>query len=222
MKSVAIFAVSSLLAPALVAAVPLELEKRGVKTVTEYTTVTITITYTLSPGEEFTGLPEGYIPDYVAADITGAVPEPTDVVEHDDGSDDIEPVAEPEPVEEPVEDPVDEPVEEPVQEPEPIPEPEPVPEPIQETEPQVNSGGNGETFEGDITFYVPGLGSCGFVSGPSDRIVAISKDLFDQYTPNGNPNNNPLCGKQITIDHLGQQTVCTIADRCEGCVSLNF
>jgi expansin (peptidoglycan-binding protein) len=47
--------------------------------------------------------------------------------------------------------------------------------------------------------------------------VALSHLLFDQSTPGGNPNNNPLCGRQIQINLNGASTVVTVADRCEGC-----
>ncbi|KAH8157537.1 hypothetical protein CIB48_g10708 [Xylaria polymorpha] len=51
----------------------------------------------------------------------------------------------------------------------------------------------------------------------SDSIVALSKALFDQYTPNGNPNLNSLCGRQIQINLGGNSAVVTVEDRCEGC-----
>jgi hypothetical protein len=41
--------------------------------------------------------------------------------------------------------------------------------------------------------------------------------LQDQYTPNGNPNRNSLCGRQIQINLNGASQVVTVADRCEGC-----
>lgn len=36
-------------------------------------------------------------------------------------------------------------------------------------------------------------------------------------TPNGNPNNNPLCGKQIKLTKGGETVTVTVADRCEAC-----
>ncbi|KAI0440199.1 RlpA-like double-psi beta-barrel-protein domain-containing protein-containing protein [Xylaria telfairii] len=70
---------------------------------------------------------------------------------------------------------------------------------------------------GDLTYYTPGLGACGVWNSESDSIVALSKALFDQYTPNGNPNLNSLCGRQIQINLGGKSTVVTVEDRCEGC-----
>ena len=270
MRSAVIFTVSSLLAPLLVSGVPFELEKRGRKTVTEWTTVTVTITYTVQPGEVFTGLPEGFLDKYVAADPTDDAPAPTDeadddVDDHDDSDDSDdeyvyseaegepqgppsdskapaakvddddkpEPEYEPEPAYEPEPEPEPEPKPEPKPEPQPEPQPEPESEPIVESEPepepefvpepepaQSGSGGNVKSFSGDVTHYTPSVGACGFTNGESDNIVAISGRLFDQFTPNGNPNNNPLCGKTVTINHLGKTSTFTVADRCEGCVSL--
>ncbi|KAI2642587.1 RlpA-like double-psi beta-barrel-protein domain-containing protein-containing protein [Xylaria nigripes] len=70
---------------------------------------------------------------------------------------------------------------------------------------------------GDLTYYATGLGACGVTNSESDSIVAISKDLFDQYTPNGNPNLNSLCGRQIQINLNGKSAIVTVEDRCVGC-----
>ncbi|KAI0879500.1 RlpA-like double-psi beta-barrel-protein domain-containing protein-containing protein [Hypoxylon argillaceum] len=74
-----------------------------------------------------------------------------------------------------------------------------------------------QTMSGDLTYYTPGLGACGVYSSESDAIAALSWQLFDQYTPNGNPNLNTLCGRQIQISLGGRTAVVTVADRCEGC-----
>jgi len=76
---------------------------------------------------------------------------------------------------------------------------------------------SGKTFTGEITYFTPGMGACGETSGEGDKMVAISQSLFDQYTPNGNP-NNPLCGKTLTIKGAdGAEHKATIWDRCVGC-----
>jgi hypothetical protein len=47
--------------------------------------------------------------------------------------------------------------------------------------------------------------------------------LFDQYTPNGNPNKNPLCGKTVTIQGKdGASHEATIWDRCVGCAEADL
>ncbi|KAI1821800.1 RlpA-like double-psi beta-barrel-protein domain-containing protein-containing protein [Xylaria intraflava] len=70
---------------------------------------------------------------------------------------------------------------------------------------------------GDLTYYAPGLGACGVTNSESDAIVALSWELFDKYTPNGNPNKNSLCGRQIDISLGGKTTRVTVEDRCTGC-----
>ena len=71
-------------------------------------------------------------------------------------------------------------------------------------------------FSGDGTFYAAGLGACGITNSDTDMIAAISSTYFDAYpyvvflvSPHavhahtsfsgatGNPNSNPICGKQI-------------------------
>ncbi|KAI1128068.1 RlpA-like double-psi beta-barrel-protein domain-containing protein-containing protein [Nemania abortiva] len=74
-----------------------------------------------------------------------------------------------------------------------------------------------QTMSGDLTYYTPGLGACGVYNGESDAIVALSWELFDQYTPNGNPNLNSLCGRQVQISLNGKTAVVTVEDRCQGC-----
>ena len=69
-------------------------------------------------------------------------------------------------------------------------------------------------YTGEITYYDPGMGSCGVSSGPNDMIVAVAHGIM----ANGaNPNANPLCGKTVTIDYNGKQTTATIVDTCPGC-----
>ncbi|KAH7021329.1 uncharacterized protein B0I36DRAFT_251379, partial [Microdochium trichocladiopsis] len=57
----------------------------------------------------------------------------------------------------------------------------------------------GKTYQGELTYYAPGLGACGIVSGPNDAIVSVSHILFDAASTSGNPNANPLCGRKIRI-----------------------
>ena len=70
-------------------------------------------------------------------------------------------------------------------------------------------------FYGDMTFYTPGLGSCGAYSGLNDTIVAISAAKMNS---GGNPSNNPLCFTHITITNsAGHSEDATIVDTCPGC-----
>lgn len=84
-----------------------------------------------------------------------------------------------------------------------------------------SSGDNpaaGKSFTGEMTYFTPGMGACGHESSESEKMVAISQALFDQYTPNGNPNKNPLCGQTVSISSAdGTTREATIWDRCVGC-----
>lgn len=75
----------------------------------------------------------------------------------------------------------------------------------------------GSVFSGQGTYYSTGLGACGITNVDTDYIVAISHELYDQYTPDGNPNKNTLCGKKIQASYEGKSVEVTVVDRCEGC-----
>ncbi len=49
--------------------------------------------------------------------------------------------------------------------------------------------------------------------------MALSYADFDPYTPNGNPNNNSLCGKKLRASYNGKSVDVTVVDRCTGCAS---
>ncbi|EJD47191.1 Aldo/keto reductase [Auricularia subglabra TFB-10046 SS5] len=72
---------------------------------------------------------------------------------------------------------------------------------------------------GDATNYDVGLGACGIFNVPSDFIVAVGHDFFDNYPgyTGGNPNNNPICGLTATASYQGKTISVQITDRCEAC-----
>jgi expansin (peptidoglycan-binding protein) len=77
---------------------------------------------------------------------------------------------------------------------------------------------------GELTYYAPGLGACGWTSGDGDAIVAVSHEVFDAAGGgNPNPNANPLCGKMIRVERdrgggRGNKSVdVVVVDRCVGC-----
>ncbi|KAH8904068.1 hypothetical protein BR93DRAFT_930684 [Coniochaeta sp. PMI_546] len=77
---------------------------------------------------------------------------------------------------------------------------------------------------GDLTYYAPALGACGWTSSPDDAIVAVSHDVFDAAgNGNSNPNANPLCGRSIRVTRdqgggRGNKSVdVVVVDRCVGC-----
>ncbi len=72
------------------------------------------------------------------------------------------------------------------------------------------------SFDGQATYYAPGLGACGWTNTESDYIVAVSHSLFDSFGT-GNPNKNPICGHKIKATYQGKSITVSVSDRCEGC-----
>lgn len=71
-------------------------------------------------------------------------------------------------------------------------------------------------YSGDMTYYTPGLGSCGIQSNSNEPVVALSIPMM----ANGaNPNANPKCGTKIGIwnPYTKTQHEATIVDTCYAC-----
>lgn len=68
---------------------------------------------------------------------------------------------------------------------------------------------------GRMTYYDPGLGACGIFSTAGEAIVALGHDLWTA----ANPNNDPLCGKTITINYGGQTATARVVDKCMSCTA---
>lgn len=77
---------------------------------------------------------------------------------------------------------------------------------------QARQSGNGR-----FTHYTVGLGACGWRNNNNEHVVAINSVQFDPFTPNGNPNRNTLCGRQIRATSGGKSLVLGVVDRCPGC-----
>lgn len=76
---------------------------------------------------------------------------------------------------------------------------------------------SGKTYTGDLTYYAVGMGSCGKTSTEDEKIVALSHEIMSVYD-GANPNNNPLCGRFITITGTdGNKYRAEIVDTCPGC-----
>jgi len=93
-------------------------------------------------------------------------------------------------------------------------------------QPSASSGSSpsGTTHTGDITYYAPGLGSCGVTNGPSDHIVAMAENVMvaAMDAAGTSTNDNPLCGKSITISYGGKTATATIEDTCPGCAGYSL
>ncbi|KAF4954799.1 hypothetical protein FSARC_12016 [Fusarium sarcochroum] len=79
-----------------------------------------------------------------------------------------------------------------------------------------SSGGSSASKHGEFTYYTIGLGACGgpSVAGQDEdiSIVALSHLLMGEES-----NNNPMCGKTITIKANGKTTTAVVKDKCMGC-----
>ncbi|KAI2602761.1 RlpA-like double-psi beta-barrel-protein domain-containing protein-containing protein [Hypoxylon sp. NC1633] len=64
-------------------------------------------------------------------------------------------------------------------------------------------------FDGDITYYTPGLGSCGKTNTDSDLVVALSPAQFSTVPD--------ACGKKIQISLDGKKATATVVDKCPAC-----
>ncbi|KAJ5082265.1 hypothetical protein N7532_011308 [Penicillium argentinense] len=76
---------------------------------------------------------------------------------------------------------------------------------------------NGGPYSGDLTYYNPALGSCGYTNTDSDFICAVSHVLFDAASTGSNPNENPLCGMKLRLRRDGRSVDVKVVDRCVGC-----
>src|ERR1043166_3004944 len=70
-------------------------------------------------------------------------------------------------------------------------------------------------FDGDATFFYPGLGACGKTNSSKDFIFALPAVMFDP-SPGGNPNRNRNCGRKARVTRGKKSVVVTCEDRCTG------
>ncbi|KAI0388447.1 RlpA-like double-psi beta-barrel-protein domain-containing protein-containing protein [Xylariaceae sp. FL0594] len=68
----------------------------------------------------------------------------------------------------------------------------------------------GASYDGELTYYAPGLGACGWINADSEAVVAVSPSQYDG-----------ACGKTITIRTKdGSKTAhAKVVDKCPGCAS---
>lgn len=86
---------------------------------------------------------------------------------------------------------------------------------------------NTDTFDGELTYYAPGLGACGLTSTAQDDIVSLSHLLFDaagsSSSKGGNSNENPLCERKLRARRFNEgadewrSVDLRVVDRCTGC-----
>lgn len=66
--------------------------------------------------------------------------------------------------------------------------------------------------QGDLTYFTPGLGSCGTTNTDNDPIVAAAAAMFTKVGGKAN-----LCNKKIKIHWKGITQTATITDTCPPC-----
>lgn len=81
---------------------------------------------------------------------------------------------------------------------------------------------NGGPYKGDLTYYNPALGACGYTNSDSDKICAVSHVLFDAASTGSNPNANPLCGLKLRLRRNGRSVDVKVVDRCVGCAETDL
>ncbi|KAH7029619.1 riboflavin aldehyde-forming enzyme [Microdochium trichocladiopsis] len=74
------------------------------------------------------------------------------------------------------------------------------------------------TYNGEATWYNPGLGACGKTHGANDLVAAVSAQLFTS----SNPNNDPVCGKKAKITRGNKSVTVTVVDKCPECPKANI
>ncbi|KIY49807.1 hypothetical protein FISHEDRAFT_18796, partial [Fistulina hepatica ATCC 64428] len=60
------------------------------------------------------------------------------------------------------------------------------------------------------TYYVVGLGACGWTSVSTDYVVALATEDYD---------SGSHCGDIVSITYDGTTSSATVVDECEGCSS---
>ena len=85
--------------------------------------------------------------------------------------------------------------------------------------------GNRGPYTGELTYYAPGLGACGWTNGSRDRVAAVAHTVFDAAAAGSDPNANKLCGRRVRVrraaragkDKGAAPVEAVVVDRCEGC-----
>ncbi|KAK8050958.1 RlpA-like double-psi beta-barrel-protein domain-containing protein-containing protein [Apiospora rasikravindrae] len=70
-------------------------------------------------------------------------------------------------------------------------------------------------YSGSMTYnpYNGNLGACGRPINNGDSTVAVAPKFFTA----GNPGNDPICGRTVTITYNGKSATAQVWDKCPGC-----
>ncbi|KAI1084453.1 RlpA-like double-psi beta-barrel-protein domain-containing protein-containing protein [Whalleya microplaca] len=73
----------------------------------------------------------------------------------------------------------------------------------------MSTSSNSTSNTGDMTYYTPGLGSCGSTNTEAEAVVALSPSQFTS--------NPDACGKTIQITQGGKTVTAQVVDKCPSC-----
>lgn len=75
--------------------------------------------------------------------------------------------------------------------------------------------GRAAAYTGDLTYYYPGggYGACGQPIQNGDLVAAVSARFFTA----ANPNQDPICGRTVTVTYNGRSATARVLDKCGGC-----
>ncbi|KAF9513660.1 hypothetical protein BS47DRAFT_1343883 [Hydnum rufescens UP504] len=73
-------------------------------------------------------------------------------------------------------------------------------------------------YTGQASWTEQGLGACGITATDDQLVTAVQAHYFDSYPgyKGGNPNKNPLCGRNITATYNGNVVTVRVTDRSVG------
>jgi hypothetical protein len=70
----------------------------------------------------------------------------------------------------------------------------------------------------DCPFYQAGLGACGLTTdGNKEMVIALPHDLMGTQS-----NDNPYCGKTVTISYKETSITAKVVDKCMGCTGYSI
>ncbi|KAJ1974951.1 hypothetical protein H4R35_003375 [Dimargaris xerosporica] len=90
------------------------------------------------------------------------------------------------------------------------------PQPVHMEAPPTATTQNEGGRSGEGTYYFPegGYGACGTTLTNNDAVVAMS---FGDFGGDANPNNSPMCGREVEITTGKGVVRAKVADKCEAC-----
>ncbi|KAI9734999.1 MAG: hypothetical protein M1834_002082 [Cirrosporium novae-zelandiae] len=70
---------------------------------------------------------------------------------------------------------------------------------------------------GEITYYTPALGACGWTNSTSEDVIAMPYGMMGTQS-----NGNPYCGKWVTIKNGQKTATAQVVDKCMSCTGAHI